>query len=155
VVFVKITVQSAPTTLPGPNLKSQRNMANNNWDDLTNDLRSHHYPATPNSSRRSLNTDSELLEHHLESALSILIQTSGILADGVTPQARNTLIAINAVISMEIPSYNPSPFKSVRKVIKNTGFNRYYLILCLTLSFLVCITFTFIFTGDVGYLMDS
>ena len=81
----------------------------------------HPYPATPDSSRHHHHPDtiSKSLEHHLGSALEILIQTSGILADGVSPQARNTLRAINTLVSMETPpTYDPPPLKSVRKVVK-------------------------------------
>jgi hypothetical protein len=118
---VKITVQPAPTNLPGS--KFQRNMANN-WNELTN-LHPHHYPATPNSSRH---TNSKLLENHLDSALAILIQTSGISAGGVTPQARNTLVAINELVSMETASYDPTPVVG-------------WLFSCLILSLVLCFFF--------------
>ena len=91
------------------------------WNDLLSSTNLHSHPATPNSSRHhpdSTITNSKSLEHHLDSALSILIQTSGILADGVTPQARNTLKAINALVSMETPSYDPPSFKYVGRVVK-------------------------------------
>ena len=84
--------------------------------------RHHNYPSTSNHAphHRLEDINSNSLEHHLDSALAILIQTSGILADGVTPQARNALKAINSLVSMETPSYDdpPPPFKSVRKVVK-------------------------------------
>ena len=139
-----IIVHPAPTTLPGPEFQSHVinpflpihrpdflshilqpfpddapsiNMANYR-NDSTN---YHHHHHTPNSSRHCPDTNSKSLEHHLDSTLEILIQTSGILADGITPQARNTLKAINALVSTEAPtpSYVPPPrFKSVRKVAK-------------------------------------
>ena len=97
---------------------------NNNKANDRNDLPSstnfnpHQYPATPNSSQHYSDTNSKSLQHHLDSALKILIQTSGTSADGVTPQVRNTLKAINALVSMETQTYNPPPFKSFRKVTK-------------------------------------
>ena len=143
---MKIFVQPAPTTLSGPESLSQphpitsnpflrihtmghhpSNNTANSWIDLpsSTNLHPHHYPATLNSSRHRTDTNLQSLEHHLNSALIILIQTSGILADDVTPQARNTLKAINALISMETvtktPTYDPLPpsrFKSVRKIAK-------------------------------------
>ena len=106
---------------PFPNNASNNNNTANNWNDLpsSTNLHPHHYPATPRSSRHRPDTDSKSLEHHLDSALDILIQTSGILADGVTPRARNALKAINALVSMETPTYDPPPrFIFVRKVAK-------------------------------------
>jgi hypothetical protein len=89
---------------------------NNTANDLpsSTNLSLHQYPATQDHT----DTHPKSLEHHLDSALAILIQTSGILADGVTPQARNTLKAINALACMETPTYNPLPFNPVRKVAK-------------------------------------
>lgn len=146
---VKISVHPALTTLPGP--ESQPHPINpflpmhmglhpnflshilqpfpndasngNNWNDLASptNLHPHHYPPTPSSSRHRSDDNSKSLEHHLNSALEILIQTSGILADGVTPKARNTLKAINSLVSIETPTYDPPPqarFISVRKVAK-------------------------------------
>ena len=95
------------------------NMANN-WNNLpsSTNFHPHHYPPTPNSSRHRPDTDLKLLEHHLDSALEILrvIQTSGISTDGITPQARNTLKAINA---LALPR-----FKCIKKVAKWLQFPR-------------------------------
>ena len=111
---------------PFPDGAVINNMANDRNDlPSSTNLHPHHNPATPNSSRhRRPDTNSESLEHHLDSALAILIQTSGILGDGdddhgVTPQTRNTLKAINALIPVETTTY-PPPFKSVgkRKMVK-------------------------------------
>ena len=81
----------------------------NDWIGSSKNLHplSHNYPATLNSSllrhMHHPDTNSKSLEHHLDSALAILIQTSGTppLAEGVSLQARNTLKAINALVSME------------------------------------------------------
>jgi hypothetical protein len=83
-------------------------------------LSPHHYPATPNSlqHRRYTNSNRWITISSLDFALAFLIQLSGILADGVTPQVRVTLKAINALVSMETPTYDPLPFKSVRNVTK-------------------------------------
>ena len=63
-------------------------------------------PLTPNSSRDILDSDSKLLEHHLHSALAIIVSASGILSSTelVTPRAHNTLKALNALLPMETPS---------------------------------------------------
>ena len=112
---------------PFPDDAKNKNTPNNGNDLLSGsstNVHPHHYPATPNSSRHRPDTNSKSLEHHLDSALEILIQSSGILADasdGVTPQVRNTLRAINALVSksMETPIYDPPPrFISVKKVAK-------------------------------------
>ena len=100
---------------------SLNNNITNDWNDLPSltDLNPHQYPpVTPNLSQHHLDTDSKSLEHHLNSALAILLQTTGILADGITPQARNTLKAINVLVSIETPTHNPLPFKSVKEVVK-------------------------------------
>ena len=146
-VLVKISVQPAPTTSPGPKPQphpidpflqmhmdlhqrilshvlqpfpddAQNKNTANSWNDLPSLTNLHpHYPATPNSTRHRPDTNSKSLEHHLNSALEILIQTTGILADGVTPQAQNTLKAINALVST--PTHDPPPrLRPVRKVVK-------------------------------------
>ena len=134
-VLVKISVPPAPATFPGPESQPRptnpflqihmglhpNNNTASSWNDLSPSTNLHpHYPVTPNSSPHSScpDTNSKPLEHHLNSALAILIQTSGILADAsdVTPQARNTLKAINALVSMETP--RRPRFKSVRKLAK-------------------------------------
>ena len=111
---------------PFPDDAPNNNKAND-WDDFpsSTNLIPHQYPATPSSSQHRPDTNSNSLEHHLDSALAILIQTSGLLTDGVSPQARNTLRAINALVSMETPTYNPPPLKSVRKVAKWLQIPRY------------------------------
>lgn len=127
--FLSNILQSFPDDV------SNNNTANNPNDlPSSTNLHPHHYPDTPNSSQHhpDTNLNSKSLEHHLGSALTILIQTSGVLADGVTPQAVNILKAINALVfvpsmeapaydlpSMETPTYDPPPrFKSVRRVAK-------------------------------------
>jgi len=122
-----------------PHIPQPFNAANNCSGLPTLTYLPHHNPATPNPSRHRPDTNSKSLEHHLDSALAILIQTSGILADDVTPQARNTLKAINALASsMKTPTYDPLPFEPVRKVAKWCYTNRVsifsYLILSLVLS---------------------
>ena len=58
-------------------------------------------------------------EHHLDSALAILIQTSGILADGVCPQARDTLGSINALgFYGDTTDLWSTPYQSAWKVVK-------------------------------------
>ena len=98
---------------PDHDAQNNNNTANN-WNNLpsSTNLHPHHYPATPSSSRHRPDTDLKSLEHHLDSALEILrvIQTSCILTDGITPQARNTLKAINA---LAFPR-----FKCVKKMAK-------------------------------------
>ena len=92
----------------------------NNWNDFklpsSTNLHAHHYPVTTNSSRHRPDTDSKSLEHHLDSSLKILtgIQSSGILADGITPQARDTLKAINALVFKKTLPH----FKFVKNVVK-------------------------------------
>ena len=110
--FLSHILQPFPDDSPNNNTSNDRN-------DLPSsaNLNLHQYPPIPTSSQHQPDTISKSLEHHLDSALTILIQTSGIV-DGVTPQARNTLKAINALASMEAPTYDPLPFKSVRKVAR-------------------------------------
>ena len=54
-------------------------------------------------------TNLKSLEHYLDFALAILIQTNGILAHVVIPQARKTLKAINVLVFIETPTYDPLP----------------------------------------------
>lgn len=102
---------------PFPDGAPNNNKANNwNGSPSSTNLQPHKHPTTLNASQHRLDTNSNSLEHHLDSALAILIQTSGISSDDVTPKARNALRAINALASMETPTYDPRPYKSVRKV---------------------------------------
>jgi hypothetical protein len=83
--------------------------------------------------------NSKLLEYHLESALAtaLTIQTSGVSksTDILSPRARNTLKALHALVSMEMPvsgpktiasaSDPPAPFNNVTKnLIKWLGFSQ-------------------------------
>ena len=109
----------SPILQPLPDDALNKNAASDGSELLSStNFNPHQYPAAPDSSQHHPDTISKSLEHHLKSALVILIQTSGILADGVTPQARNTLKAINALVSTETPTYDPLPFKVARKAVK-------------------------------------
>ena len=103
---------------PFPDDALDNNTANdrNELPSSTN-LNPHQYSVAPDSSQHQPDATSNSLEYHLHSALAILLQTSGTLADGVTPQARNTLKAINALVSTETPTRDP-PFKVSRKAFK-------------------------------------
>jgi hypothetical protein len=93
-----------------------------------------HQPAesqpASNPFRHPLDTNSKRLEYHLESALAtaLTIQTSGISssADILSPRAHNTLKALNALVSVEMPVSGPrnvtkdppTRFKYLKKVTK-------------------------------------
>ena len=111
--FLSHILQPFPDDAPNKNTANDRN----DLPSSTN-LKPHQYSAAPDSLQRHPDTISKSLEHHLDSALAILIQTSGTSADGVTLQARNTLKAINALVSMETPIYDPPPSKFVKKAVK-------------------------------------
>ena len=89
------------------------------------------YPPANNPSRCPLdNTNSKRLEYLLESALAtaLTFQASGISssADILSPRAHNTLKALNALVSVEVPipgpgilpSDSPARFKFVKKMAK-------------------------------------
>lgn len=66
-------------------------------------------PLTTNSSRDILGSEAKRLEHHLHSALTIVVKAFGISSSAkiFTPQAHNTLKALNALVPVE-----PSPQKT-------------------------------------------
>ena len=75
-------------------------------------------PLVTNSTRDSdvLDSHSKRLEHHLRSALAIVVKTSGISssAEILTPQAHNTLNALNALVPGERPAgLAPNPKKTI------------------------------------------
>ena len=139
--FLPMHMGLHPSFLLPPNLEplpstiqntSPNNITVNPWHNT--DPQHHPAESSPgpasNSSRYPLDTNSKRLEYHLESALAtaLTIQTSGMSssADILSPRAHNTLKALNALVSMEIPIFGPrtvandppARFKYLKKVTK-------------------------------------
>ena len=94
-----------PEPLPGT---IQNASPNNVTVNPCRDTDLQHYPAeSPPASNPLENTNSKRLEYLLDSALAtaLTIQTSGISssADILSPRAYNTLKALNALVSVEMP----------------------------------------------------
>ena len=140
--FLPMHMGLHPSLLLPPNLERlpgtiQNASLNNVTVKPWHDMNSQHHPAesppSSNSSQYPLDTNSERLEHleHLlDSALAtaLSIQTSGVSnsADILSPRAHNTLKALNALVSVEMPVFcprtvendPPARFKFVKKVTK-------------------------------------
>ena len=115
--FLPMHMGLYPSFLPLPNLEplhgTIQNASPNNIITVnpSRDTDPQHHPAesppASNSSQYPLDANSKLLEYYLECALATVlsIQTSGISgsADILSPRARNTLKALNALVSVETP----------------------------------------------------
>ena len=136
--FLPMHMGLHPRFLLPPNLEplpgtiqdaSPSNITINPWRDTDSDPQ--HPPVeSPPARNSTLDTDSKCLEYLLESALAtaLTIQTSGISSSAniLSPRAHNTLKALNALVSVDIPvsasktvANDPPPrFKFVKKVTK-------------------------------------
>ena len=115
--------------LPGKNA-SPNDITVNPWHNTDPQHYPAESPAASNSSRNHRDTNSKRLEYLLESALAtaLAIQTSGISnsSDILSPRAHNTLKALNALVSVEMPVSGsktvandpPARFKYVKRVSK-------------------------------------
>lgn len=134
--FLPMRMGLHPSLLLPPNLEPfpgtiqnafPNNITVNSWSDTD----PQHPPTeSPPASNPSLDTNSKRLEYHLESALAtaLTIQTSGISnsANILSPRAHNTLKALNALVSVEMPvsspravaNDSPARLKFVKKVTK-------------------------------------
>ena len=113
---------------PGIQNASPNNITLNPWHDTNPQHQPTESPPVSNSSHYPPDTNSKRLEYHLDSALAtaLAIQISGISssADILSPRAHNTLKALNALVSVEMPVSGPSTlasdpparFKFVKKV---------------------------------------
>jgi hypothetical protein len=100
---------------PFPGNLSPNNYATDDLSTLSSQTTLHpcHYPAesplATNPSRDILDSEAKRLEHHLHSALTIVVKASGVSssAEIMTPQAHNTLKALNALVPVETPVPRP------------------------------------------------
>ena len=97
-----------PEPLPGTiQNTSPNNITANPWRNTD----PQHDPTESPPTSNPLDTNSKCLEYHLDSALAtaLAIQTSGISSstDILSPRAHNTLKALNALVSMEMPVSDP------------------------------------------------
>lgn len=88
------------------------NYATDDWSNSSTLQRSHYPAESPlatNSSLDILDNDSKLLEHHLHSALAIVVKASGTssLEEILTSQSQNSLKALNALVPVETPIRRP------------------------------------------------
>ena len=142
--FLPMHMGLHPSFLLPPNLepppetiqnKSPNNITVNPWHNTDPQHHPAESPSTSNNaSRYSLDTTNNLkrLEYHLESALAtaLAIQTSEISSSSsagiLSPRAHNTLKALNALVSVEMPVSDPrtvakipsARFKYAKKVTK-------------------------------------
>ena len=130
--FLPMHMGLHPSSLRLPNFEplpgniqnaSSNNITVNPWRDADPQHHSAEFPPASNSSRYPLDNISKRLEYHLDSALqaALTIQTSEI-----SPRAHNTLKALNALVSVDMPvsgprtvaSDPPARFKFVKKMTK-------------------------------------
>ena len=108
------TSASPPNPEPHPNSiqnASPNNIIINPGGDTDPQHHSAESSLASNSSQYHLDTNSKRLEYHLQSALAtaLTIQTSEISSSGdiLSPRAYNTLKALNALVSVEMPVSSP------------------------------------------------